>query len=240
MIFDIFTAPNEEAMRQIIITILMWLPLIIFSLSFHEAAHAYTAYRLGDPTARNLGRATLNPLKHLDPIGFIAMLVIGFGWAKPVPVNARRFDNPRKGMAISSLAGPVSNLILAVGFAILAGVTNYCGSLATTEQTYMTLYYVNAFFSEGMFINVSLAIFNFIPVPPLDGSRILSVALPPKYYFGIMKYERYIGIAFAVIVIGLSYSGISIISGVVNPVVDGLLWLVGSGSPYFGVVSWML
>ncbi len=229
MIFDIFTAPNPEAMRDAIITLLMWLPIILFSLSFHEAAHAFAANKLGDPTARNFGRATLNPLKHIDPFGFLSMLIIGFGWAKPVPINARRFENPRKGMAISSLAGPVSNLILAVGFALFAGATNLAWKtfIPMTETNWVITTYVFRFFYYGVYLNISLAIFNFIPVPPLDGSRILSVALPPKYYFGIMKYERYIGIAFAVIVIGLSYMGISIIGAVVDPVVDGLLWLVG-------------
>lgn len=109
MIFKLFTASSPDAMREVIITLLMWLPIILFSLSLHESAHAWVANKMGDPTARNLGRVSLNPFKHLDPIGFLTMLVIGFGWAKPVPINARRFNNPRKGMAISSLAGPVSN-----------------------------------------------------------------------------------------------------------------------------------
>ncbi len=228
MIFNLFTS-DPNAMRAALITLLMWLPIILFSLSFHEAAHAFMANKLGDPTARNLGRTSLNPIKHIDPFGFLAMLVIGFGWAKPVPINARRFENPRRGMALSSLAGPVSNLILAVGFALLAGGTNLLWKylIPMTETNWNIVNYVFLFFYYGIYLNISLAIFNFIPVPPLDGSRILSVVLPPKYYFGIMRYERYIGIAFAVIVIGLSYMGISIIAGVVDPIVDGLLWLVG-------------
>ena len=100
--------------REGLITALLCLPVILFSLSFHEAAHGYVAYKLGDPTARNLGRLTLNPMKHLDPFGALAMLLIGFGWAKPVPIVARNFKNPRWGMGISAIAGPVSNLILGI------------------------------------------------------------------------------------------------------------------------------
>ncbi len=231
MIFNLLTT-DPELRKEAFIVLLMWLPIVIFSLSFHEAAHAFVANKLGDPTARNFGRATLNPLKHLDPLGFLAMLVLGFGWAKPVPINARRFENPRKGMALSSLAGPVSNLILAVVFTVFAGVFwNFIVpyipvSESNYEQVTLTVRLIHTFLYYGIYLNISLAVFNFIPVPPLDGSRILSVALPPKYYFGIMRYERYIGIAFAVIVIVLSYMGISIISGVVDPIVSGLLWLV--------------
>ena len=125
MLIDLIRAlmsGGTEQAKQLLIIFLMWLPIIMLSLSFHEASHAFIAYKLGDPTARNFGRVTLNPVKHLDPIGFIAMLTIGFGWAKPCPVNTRNFRNPRKGFALSSLAGPVSNMILALGFAVLMAI----------------------------------------------------------------------------------------------------------------------
>ncbi len=228
MLLNLLTT-NPELRNEAIITLLMWLPIILFSLSFHEAAHALVANKMGDPTARNLGRTSLNPLKHIDPIGFIVMLVAGFGWAKPVPINARRFENPRKGMAISALAGPVSNLILAVVFALLAGATNFIWRfIPTTEQNFLIVLYVFRFFYYGVFLNVSLAIFNFIPIPPLDGSRVLNLLLPPKYYFSIMKYERYIALGFMIVVLGLSYIfDISVINWIVEPVVDGMLFLVG-------------
>ena len=225
----IISAILSGNVKEAIIMMLMWLPIILLSLSLHESMHAYAAYKMGDPTARNFGRVTLNPLKHLDPIGFAAMLLVGFGWAKPCPVNARNFENPRKGMALTALAGPVSNLLLAVIFAIFASLTLFISSLITitTEAAFLTIYYTYIFFYYGVFLNVSLAIFNLLPVPPLDGSRILGLLLPPKMYFSYMRYERYIGIAFMVAVIVLGRMGISVISWAVEPITDGILWLAG-------------
>ena len=202
----------------------MWLPIIMLSLSFHEASHAFIAYKLGDPTARNFGRVTLNPVKHLDPIGFIAMLTIGFGWAKPCPVNTRNFRNPRKGFALSSLAGPVSNMILALGFTVLMAIFYLIYLIVAIvrglAEPPVFVDYIQMFLYYGIYLNVSLAIFNFLPVPPLDGSRILGLILPDKVYYAFLKYERYIGIGFAMLVIILSQFNISIIDFVVSPVTN--------------------
>lgn len=167
---------------------------ILIALSVHEISHGFAAMKLGDPTARNLGRLSANPLKHLDPIGTICMIIFGFGWAKPVPINTRYFRKPRRDMAISAAAGPISNFIMAFGglliFRILLAVF---GKMSfSSEFAYNvvseTLYFFNVFAS----VNISLGIFNLIPVPPLDGSRIFLTFLPPRQYFAIMKYERYI------------------------------------------------
>jgi len=172
---------------------LLQIPIVLLSLSAHEAAHGYIAYKMGDPTARNLGRLTLNPLKHLDPIGTICMLLAGYGWAKPVPINTRNFHNPKKGMALTALAGPMSNLLLAVIFNLLRAVFLVASFyLPTGEKTELLMTIINTFFYWGVYMNISLAVFNLIPIPPFDGSRIFLSFLPPKMYFGIMKYERYI------------------------------------------------
>lgn len=223
MVLDMLMSGN---IRDGLITLLMWLPIVIFSLSVHETAHAFVAYKLGDPTARNFGRVSLNPAKHLDPIGFISMLFLGIGWAKPVPINTRNFENPRKGMAISSLAGPVSNLLLAVVMAFLCTICEFFWwRMPYLSSSFTVMQYVVMFFYYGVLLNVSLAIFNLIPVPPLDGSRLIGLLLPPKYYFSYMKYERYIGIAFLVIVFSLSRLGISVISWATEPIANGIMWI---------------
>ena len=120
MLFSILSGGD---IRDIIISLLLTIPVILISLSTHEAAHGYLAYKMGDRTAYNLGRVTLNPAKHLDPMGSLCMLVFGYGWAKPVPINARNFRNPKRGMAFTAIAGPISNLILGVIGALLYSVT---------------------------------------------------------------------------------------------------------------------
>ncbi len=186
------------------------LPVILLALSFHEMCHGYAALKLGDPTARNFGRLTLNPLKHLHPVGFLMMLFFHVGFANPVPINTRNFKNPRRDMALSALAGPVSNILLAIiSVIVLRLLLLLCGNVMDSDLN--TIYYGMLTGSAyaisplstvlcilvymvylSVMINLGLAIFNFIPIPPLDGSRILYVVLPPKYYFGVMKYERII------------------------------------------------
>ena len=197
--------------KSFIIQILLSLPIILLSLSVHETAHAIAANRLGDPTAKNLGRITLNPVKHLDPIGFLCMLLCGFGWANPVPINSRYFKNPRRDMAISAAAGPVSNVVLAFVFALLLKISySVLPGMITTQSSLELASILITFLSIGVSLNITLAVFNLLPVPPLDGSRMLYVFLPPKQYFGVMKYERYISLGIMVL----------LLIGVLDPVIS--------------------
>lgn len=182
---------------EFIISLLLTLPIALLSLSMHEMAHGYVASKLGDPTAKSLGRITLNPLKHLDPIGFLCTVLFGIGWANPVPINTRYFKKPRRDMALSAAAGPISNLLLALIFAIILKVfliffPNTLYFVMTNHNCFENIMF--NFLFTGISLNIALAVFNLIPVPPFDGSRIAYVFLPPKYYFGVMKYERYIAI----------------------------------------------
>ena len=216
-------------MDQFISTLIGFLyaiPCVLLALTVHETAHGWVAYKLGDPTARNLGRLTLNPLKHLDPLGTLCMLFFHFGWARPVPINSRHFKKPRRDMALTALAGPVSNILMGfVGillYCIMARIfiANPAGSEFAYRLQLSTLELFRTFFS----LNISLAVFNFLPIPPLDGSRIFLVFLPAKLYFGIMQYERYIQFGLLICL----YLGFldGILSFLVNGLSSVMFWLV--------------
>lgn len=158
--------------------------VIFITMPIHEWAHGFVSSKLGDPTPRMQGRLTINPMAHIDWFGAAAILLFGIGWANPVRVNARYYKNPKWGMVLVALAGPFSNLILS----LVAVVLSYAFLLVNTTVTYFIakfLYYI-------AYISTYLAVFNLIPIPPFDGSRILFAFLPQKYYFKIMQYERYI------------------------------------------------
>ncbi len=187
-----------EQLQSMLPTLLLSLPVALISLSVHESAHGYVANKLGDPTAKNLGRITLNPMKHFDLLGFVSMLLFRVGWANPVPINARNFKNPRRDMAISAAAGPISNLCLAFIFAILLKLLNiaYGFITFTNETAFLVMYFLEIMLLSGVILNLNLMIFNLIPIPPFDGSRILYVFLPTDLYFKVMRYEKYIMLAF--------------------------------------------
>ena len=167
---------------------------VLLILTIHEYSHAYAAYKLGDDTAKRLGRLTLNPLKHLDPLGAICMIFFHIGWATPVPINPRNFRKPKRDFAITALAGPLSNMIFAFFSAFLYLLLVAVFAKISFPNEFLLELVLNLLLFVFIFhqINIGIGLFNLIPIPPLDGSRILNVVLPPKYYFGIMKYERQI------------------------------------------------
>ncbi len=171
--------------------------IVLFTcLPLHEYAHAFVADKLGDTTARWEGRLTLNPLAHLDLFGSLALVFLGFGWAKPVPVNPRTFKNPKQGMALVAAAGPMANILIAlVVMMVFKGLVLASHVLTPSVyfQTFMLILYLL------IYINLYLAVFNLLPVPPLDGSRLFYSFLPQRAYFQVMKYERYIMIGIFVL-----------------------------------------
>lgn len=217
--FDFF---SPEKLQQYAILA----PGLLIALVCHEVAHGYVAYLLGDPTAKSQGRLTLNPLKHLDPLGTLAFFIVQFGWAKPVPVNMRYFKNPRQGMLLTAIAGPGTNFLLAAVFAmvihILSGMEFMSGSL--TEKIIVPLYLIS---QAGVFVNLILGVFNLIPIPPLDGSNVLAYFLPPKLAWKYMSLSRYgFMILIGVIMLG-RFTGYSIVGQVILPMVYGLSRLLG-------------
>ncbi len=211
-----------------IVELLLCIPAALIALTVHEYCHAYVAFRLGDPTARSLGRLTLNPLKHLDPIGTFLMIFLGFGYAKPVPINPRYFKNPRKGMALVAAAGPLSNFILALLAVIIFSLTNLLANavLSIFPVPFLSTFFVIlcSFFYMFHLLNLCYFIFNLIPIPPLDGSRILSLFLPPRLYFSIMKYERVISMILLVALLFGAFTNITY--NLVTWISTGMFWLI--------------
>ena len=191
---------------------------VLLCLTVHETCHGLTAYALGDPTAKSRHRLSLNPLRHIDWFGLLMMFAAGFGWAKPVPVDPRYFKNPKRGMAVTALAGPASNFLLA---ALAIGIS---------KGIYLSGYYHPALDAAFMFclytlapLSVGLGLFNLLPIPPLDGAKVLGALLPDEAYFRVMRYERY-GM---LLLLALSYLGVTggLVSGAIYRVFEFILEL---------------
>jgi Zn-dependent protease len=179
-------------MNDTILQVIILAPPLLLALTVHEFAHGYVAFRLGDPTARALGRLTLNPLKHLDPLGTIAFFIFHIGWAKPVPVNPSYFKNPQKDMLWVALAGPATNLIMAIISALMTKALWLLAQIIPySAMAEAVLIPLNSTLIASVWINLVLCIFNFLPVPPLDGSRILAGILPPDLARSYASIERY-------------------------------------------------
>jgi len=208
-------------MENFITELILIAPPLLLALTLHEFAHGYVANQLGDPTAKNLGRLTLNPLKHLDPIGTIAFFFIKIGWAKPVPVNPQYFKDPKRDMLWVALAGPATNFVLAIVSAVLAkGLWFFASQLSYSTMAEAILVPLNGMLIASVWINLVLCIFNFLPIPPLDGSRILMGLLPNRMAVSYMKFEKY---GF-VLVLVLAFTGV--LSKVIMPLIsfaNGLL-----------------
>jgi len=200
---------------------------LLLALCVHEVAHGLVAFRLGDPTARQAGRLTLNPLKHLDPIGTIAFFFVNIGWGRPVPVDARYFKNPRKGMMLVAIAGPVSNFLLAclfaVGFHLIEGT-----SVSDPEGVAMKILYPMLLICQaGVFVNLILGVFNLLPIPPLDGSSILAYFLPARLAYNYMQLRRYgFFIVIGLVLLG-NFTGFSVLGALLFPPVEFLGHLLG-------------
>ncbi len=183
-----------------ILEIIMRLIAVLLAICVHETAHGFAAYKLGDPTAKYDGRLSLNPLKHIDPIGALCMFFFGFGWAKPVMINPYYFKNLKRDTALTALAGPISNILLS-----FVAMLCWVHLVPAIDNMYFSLF-VRLFLS----INLGLAVFNLLPIPPLDGSKIFLSLLPHKVYYEIMRYERY----------GFLVLAVALYLGVLNPILN--------------------
>ncbi|MBP0955182.1 MAG: site-2 protease family protein [Oscillospiraceae bacterium] len=188
--------------------------LVLFTcIPVHECAHALVADKLGDPTPRNQGRITLNPFAHLTLWGSIMLVFVGFGWGKPVSVNPNNFKHPKRDMALTALAGPASNLLLAflamIVYKVVLFTVYYSSDVSLS-------YYLTIVFYLVVVLNISLAVFNFIPIPPLDGAKIFGAVIPERIYFKIMRYEQFIIIAVLILI----YTGI--LNGPLQVIEDGI------------------
>ncbi len=223
--FDAFMGVlrGQAGMSALFLSLAAGLIIVFIVLPFHEMAHGYIANKLGGPTAKNMGRLTFNPLAHIDPIGSTLLVLFGFGWAKPVPVNPYYFRKPKRDMALVALAGPVANLIAAVIGGILCNLYIFLYYKIDLFDGSKLPYYIVSFFVYYIEINVVLAVFNLIPFPPLDGSRILSAFLPDSAYMALVRNER---IFFGVLIILMMTGMFSVIIGVPTSVIyNAIMWV---------------
>lgn len=194
--FESVKSLEWSALLPYLINLLVAMPCI----TLHELAHGWAAYKLGDYTAKSRGRLTLNPIKHIDPLGLILMVTLGFGWAKPVPVDMRNFKNPKRGMALTALAGPVANFLLCIVVMVAGGIIFRTGWPLNSDVGYY-IFIILVFIAVR---SAMLGIFNLIPIPPLDGSKAVGALLPDRTYYNVLRYERYC----MLIVFALCYIGI--------------------------------
>lgn len=210
---DVFRNLDWSILTNILISVI---PALI-CITLHELSHGFVAYKLGDTTAKDMGRLTLNPIKHIDLFGLVMMIVFKFGWAKPVPVDMRNFKNPKRDMAITGLAGPVSNIIIGCVFLFIYGLIFIpCRTSASAfSSTVIDTVYVTAYLS------FALAVFNLLPIPPLDGSKVLFSLLSDSAYLKLMRYERY-GMIILLVLVGTGVLG--------NPLQDWTMFAVNKFS----------
>lgn len=205
--------------------LILAIPGVLYALVFHEYAHGLMAHHLGDPTAKRAGRLTMEPWRHLDPLGTLALLLVGFGWAKPVPIDPRYFRRPRRDTALVALAGPVSNLLTALPIALITVLIMVIPALARIPNLYQV-------FQDAVFLDLALGLFNLIPIPPLDGSRILSALLPYRLAVAYNRLERY-GMVILLVVLFL-------LPGLVQAVLVGPVSFLSSGYLVLGELFWRL
>lgn len=213
--------------ERLLISLISSAIVVFITMPIHEFAHGFAARKLGDPTAHYSGRLSLNPKAHLDPFGAIMIFLFGIGWARPVPVDTRYFTNPKRDMAITAFAGPLSNLLLAFVSMLLGNIIAFTSYFFNSLIVANILSFIYMVFFYIALINISLAIFNLVPIPPLDGSKILAAFLPDRIYYRLMAYERFFSmLLFALIFFSTRFSNLLslAVSGIIN-LFNWITWL---------------